>query len=61
MTTGASRDWGWVRTYLVPIAVFLVVTVVLSALVLSGTVQGQAERDSSGEAPTTVSTVIIVP
>ena len=46
---------------LIPVVVFLVVAGVVSALVLTGTIQGDAVRSSSESLPTTIPTIKIMP
>ncbi len=44
-----------------PLAMLLVIVALVSGLVFGGIVQGDKERPSPGEIPTTLSTVLIIP
>ncbi len=51
----------WIRTYLLPLAVLVLVVAVISVLVLTGVVTSDQPRVAPEEAPTTLPTVEIVP
>lgn len=49
------------RTVVFPLALLVLIVAIVSALVLSGTVQGDRPRVGPEQAPTTVSTIEITP
>jgi hypothetical protein len=51
----------WVRTYLLPLALLILVVAVVSVLVLTEVVTGDQPRVAPEDAPTTAPTVEVVP
>jgi hypothetical protein len=51
----------WVRTYLLPLAVLVLVVAVVSILVLTEVVTSNQPRVAPEDAPTTATTVEVVP
>jgi len=54
-------DRSWWRTLLLPVVVLLVIVGIVSALMFSGALQGDAVREAPSDAPTTVPTVEVAP
>lgn len=51
----------WLRVVVLPLLLFVVAVAIVSALVLSGAVQGQRTDEAPAEAPKTQPTILIAP